>query len=82
VPKLTTFADVVTDLERLLAAANANEAMLPGVDTLKAPLEAAIAELRALATRRDTLNADKQVLSADLKSAMQRGRYNGLLFRV
>jgi hypothetical protein len=81
VPKLNTFADVVTDLERLLAAANANTEILPGVEVLKAPIEAAIAEMRSLATRRDTLNADKQVLSADLKVAMQHGRDLGSQFR-
>jgi hypothetical protein len=81
VPLLNSFADVFADLERLLAAANANAELLPGLDGAKVPLEQVIADLRSLGTRRDTLNADKQVVTADLQLAVQRGREIASEFR-
>jgi len=80
-PQLNSFADVLTDLEKLLAAAETNAELLPGLDGAKAPLVQVIADLRSLSARRDTLNADKQVLSAGLKETLQRGRDVGVEFR-
>lgn len=64
--QLNSFADVLTDLERLLASAEANAQLLPGLDLAKVPLLPVIADLRRLLARRDTLNADKQVLSQEI----------------
>lgn len=80
-PQLNSFADVLTDLERLLAAAEANAPLLPGLEVAKAPLERVIADLRSLAVRRDNLNADKQVLTAELAEAFGRGKETGSQFR-
>jgi hypothetical protein len=80
-PLLRNFADILTDLERLLAAADNNAELLPGVELARAPLEAAIASLRSLSQRRDGLNADKQALSAELKSTFQQARDAGSQFR-
>lgn len=80
-PRLNSFAEVLTDLEKLLAAAEANAPLLPGVDLAKAPLERVIADLRDLAVRRDTLNADKQVLTAELIEAFGRGQDTASQFR-
>lgn len=80
-PTLNSYADVLTDLEKLLAAAEANEEMLPGMEAFKASLQQNIAELRTFAVQRDTLNADKQVLSAGLKESLRRGRDLGVQFR-
>ncbi len=80
-PELKSFADVLTDLERLLAASEANSELLPGIETAKVPLEEVLAEMRSFSVQRDTLNADKQVLSAGLQESMQRGRDRASEFR-
>lgn len=80
-PRLRTFAEILTDLERLLAAADNNAGQLPGLELTRVPLETAIASLRSLSSRRDALNADKQALSAELKGSVQEARDAGSQFR-
>ena len=80
-PQLNSYADVFADLERLLSAANANAELLPGLDGAKVPLEQGIATLRSLIARRDNLNAEKQVVTAQLQSEVQRGREVSSEFR-
>jgi len=80
-PQLRNFAEILTDLERLLAAADNNADQLPGLERARVPLETSIASLRSLSSRRDALNADKQALSAALKVAVQESRDAGSQFR-
>ncbi len=80
-PQLNSYADVFADLERLLAAANGNAELLPGLEGAKAPLEQSIATLRSLMARRENLNAEKLALTADLQLEMQRGREVASEFR-
>lgn len=69
-----SFAHVFTDIEKLLAAVDANAAQVPGLAEAKAGLEQSFAVLKDLSVRRDTLNADKQALSQELLVAMKEGR--------
>jgi len=71
-PTPKTFAEVLVDVESLLASVTMNAEQLPNLDTAKAPLEAVLAELKTLATRRANHKAEKQVLSQQIQSASKR----------
>lgn len=69
-----TFAEVLVDVESLLASVALNADQLPNLDVAKAPLETLLAELKTLATRRDNHKAEKQVLSQQMQTATKRAR--------
>lgn len=73
-PTPRTFAQVFTDVQKLLAAVDANVDMLPDLANAKAPLEATFTRLKDLSVRRDTLNADKQALSKELAEVQDLAR--------
>jgi hypothetical protein len=73
-PAPSSFADVFTDVDKLLGALEANADPIPDLEAITAPLKQALADLRALAIRRDNLNAEKQALSQQLKDALLRVR--------
>jgi len=70
-PSLSSTADVWADTDKLLAAADANAALLQDVESVKAPLVQSLARLKELTTRRDTLKVDSQVLSKDIQRTLQ-----------
>ena len=59
-------ADVLKDVRELIAAIDVNAAVLPEAVTAKAELEQILTEMEDLSAQRNTLDADKQVLSARL----------------
>ncbi|MES1244604.1 MAG: hypothetical protein ABUT39_23560 [Acidobacteriota bacterium] len=63
-PEITSFADYVTDWERLLAAVANNEAGLPDLGPQRTSLEDILEEAKAVSTRQD---ASRSQLSADAK---------------
>jgi hypothetical protein len=67
----TNFAVQILDLEQLHAAIVRNLGLVPGVETLREPLELSIANIRALSIARNTLTADKQRLTQELKAALK-----------
>lgn len=73
-PAPSSFADVFTDVDKLLGALEANASQFPDLDALRTPLTQALADLRALSIRRDNLNAEKQALSQQLKDALSHVR--------
>ena len=69
----TNFAGTVLDLEQLHAAILRNLGLVPGVEKLLEPLDAAIENIRNLSIARNTLIADKQRVTQELKAAVADG---------
>ena len=66
----TRFADALLDLEELRESIARHLTLVPGVERFLAPLEAALALIRTLSATRNTLIADKQKVTQDLKAAV------------
>lgn len=63
-PEITSFADFITDWERLLTAVANNEDNLPDLDPQRVPLADILQEAKAVSTRQD---ASRSQLAADAK---------------
>lgn len=70
-PNNASLADVILEADHSLAACKANAHLLPSIERYRAPLEVAVTGLKALDFQRQTLIADKQKLSQDLKAAVR-----------
>lgn len=66
----TNFANTVLSLEQLRESILKHLALMPGVEKFLAPLDSALTKIRALNATRNTLIADKQKVTQDLKAAM------------
>jgi hypothetical protein len=73
-PANSSHADINLDAEKLLAAVEANPSLLSNLDDVVLPLRETLAELKVLTTRQETLKADKQKVTQDLKAARARIR--------
>lgn len=71
-PNKASQADVITDAEQLVAATQMNKDQLSGIEKHRAPVIQALAEIKALKTLQQTLTADKQQATHDLKAAINR----------
>ena len=71
-PGSNSFARIVADGQKLLAAVAANADQLKGAEALRTQLDQLLTQFKELAARRDTLKADKQVLSKQLAETAQR----------
>jgi hypothetical protein len=71
-PTKSALADTILEADRALASITTNEALVPSAAKFRAPLEEAVAELKGLGTRQQTLIADKQKVTQDLKAASRR----------
>lgn len=71
-PGSNSFARIVADGQKLLAAVAANADQLKAADALRTQLDQLLTQFKELAARRDTLRADKQVLSKQLAETAQR----------
>lgn len=65
-------ADTVLDADQTLAAVAVNIDLLPSTERYRLPLEEAVKELKDLSIRQQTLIADKQKVTQDLKAAERR----------
>jgi hypothetical protein len=70
----SSFADIVLDSDKLIAAVTTNAALLPNIEELRVPLEQAVAEVRAVSVRQQNLTGDRQKATQDLKAAVARAR--------
>jgi len=70
----TSFADVILDWERLLAAHEDNSGILGSAEPQRAALEGLLAEARELKARQDSFTAAKQQATDDLGVAVADGR--------
>ena len=62
----TSNADIFKDVNELLAAVDANVEALPEAASAKAELQQILAEIHEFSVRRNTLEAEKQMASAQL----------------
>jgi hypothetical protein len=73
-PKLTAQAKVFRDWEGVLGATAQNAAQMPGVDPLKADLEALLAQARELKVQQESHEGSRLVTTQQLKKAIEDGR--------
>jgi len=71
-PTKSSLADTMLEADQALASVVSNADLLPSVEKYRAPLEEAVTELKGLSTRQQTLIADKQKVTQDLKAAARR----------
>jgi hypothetical protein len=71
-PAKSSHADINLDAEKLLGAVEANPSLLPNLDEQFAPVKETLDEIKTLTTRQETLKADKQKITQDLKAARAR----------
>lgn len=67
---MARFADSLLSLEQLRESIIKHLALVPGVEKFLAPLDEALGKIRSLSTTRNTLIADKQRVTQDLKAAV------------
>ena len=72
-PMIQSFADVLRDWELLIAAANDNAEALAPAESQKAALEAALAEARSLKGRQESMGANRQQATQELRALVARG---------
>lgn len=77
-----SYVGLVAASEKLLAAVAANAEALGTVEPFREPFERVVAELKALVIRRDTMQADKQILSRQLRETAQKVNDTAIDFRV
>jgi hypothetical protein len=66
----TNFANTVLNLEQLREAIMKHLELAPGVEKFLAPLDTALTTIRQLSATRNTLIADKQKVTQDLKATL------------
>lgn len=69
-----SFADVITDWEKLLATVTANKDDLQSLDSYRQQLEAEVAGARSANMRQSAAKAETQQSTRDLEGSLQRGR--------
>jgi|SRR3954468_76804 len=73
-PEITAQAKVFRDWEAVLGATAQNAAQLPGVDALKADLEALLAQARELKIQQESHEGSRLVTTQQLKEVIEDGR--------
>jgi len=73
-PKINTYGDSISDLGRLLAAAQENVALLPDVTVVTSELQTVLAIAQDAKYRQDHHVSERQRATQDLRDALARGR--------
>lgn len=81
-PNNSSFADFMTDWERLLQAVNNNGNTLPDMDAQVTALTGVLTEMRALAASQDSHRAGLRGDSRRLRELLTEGRDNALRIRA
>jgi hypothetical protein len=81
-PKKSSQPEIIRDSEKLLSAVASNPTLLPDLSDLTGPLEQTIAEIKVLSGRQETLKADKQKATQDLRAAFDRARDQAIQIRA
>lgn len=71
-PNNSSLADTILEADQTVAAITVNADQLPSAGKYREPLVQAVAELKDLKVRQQTLRADKQKVTQDLKAAVRR----------
>jgi len=80
-PKISTQGDAVSDLTRLLSAAEENAAQLPDITVVKLELGSVLNLVQDAQGRQDFHLSERQRATLDLKDALARGRDAALQLR-
>ncbi len=70
----TSFADVVTEWEKLLTAVTANQADLQHLEVYRAELEVELGKAKIANSRQSALQAEVQQMTRDVEAAIATGR--------
>jgi hypothetical protein len=81
-PKITAQADVFRDWEAVLGACSQNATLLAGVDSLKAELDAFLAQARDLKVQQETLEGQRRGLTQKLMKVIEDGRESARKLRA
>jgi hypothetical protein len=81
-PANSSTADLHLDTEKLLGAIEANATLLPNINEQVDPVRETLTEIKTLTFRHETLKADKQKLTQDLKAARLRLRDQTIQLRA
>ena len=73
-PGITQYGKIFRDWEGLLGAVEKREALLPGVDDLKAALVGQLAKTKDLKLKQEGFLGDKKATTEQLRSAVKEGR--------
>jgi hypothetical protein len=73
-PKISTYGDAITDLIRLLGAAEENAVQLPDITVIKLELGNVLNLAHDAKLRQDLHGSERQRATQDLKDALARGR--------
>jgi hypothetical protein len=73
-PPIKSFADLVRDWEKLLAACLDNAVILASLEPLRLVLEGLLGEGRELKNRQDALAAQKQLATQELEALKEEGK--------
>lgn len=71
-PSKTSLANTILEADQAVASILTNLDLLPSAERFRVPLEGAVTELKGLSSRRQTLIADKQKVTQDLKATERR----------
>lgn len=69
-----SYADLIHEWEALLAAVQEHAAELPSAEPYRALLEAALADVKAVKVRQDSLTSTRQGATQDLQAAIEKAR--------
>jgi hypothetical protein len=81
-PKKSSQPEIIRHSEKLLSAIESNPTLLPDLSDLTGPLGETIAEIKVLSARQETLKADKQKATQDLRAAFDRARDQAIQVRA
>lgn len=73
-PEIKSYADLIRDWEKLLAACRDNAAALGSLEPLRLVLEGFLAQGQELKNRQDALTAQKQVATQELDALKEEGK--------
>lgn len=73
-PEIKSYADLIRDWEKLLAACRDNAAALGSVEPLRLALEGLLAQNQEMKSRQDALAAQKQAATQELEALKEDGR--------
>ncbi|HJX28039.1 MAG TPA: hypothetical protein VJ885_09010 [Thermoanaerobaculia bacterium] len=81
-PRKSSQPEFIRHSEKLLSAIVSNPTLLPDLSDLTVPLEQTITEIKVLSGRQETLKADKQKTTQDLRAAFDRARDQAIRIRA
>jgi uncharacterized NAD(P)/FAD-binding protein YdhS len=73
-PEIKSYADLIRDWVKLLAACRDNAAILGSVEPLRLVLEGLLAQNQEMKSRQDALAAQKQAATQELEALKEEGR--------